>query len=207
MSERAEFLARWSAQHGGYDPARSRLTSAWLRVMYALTGPLVRLRVHPHAVTLTALPLAYGAFAAAASGLPVLAAALVAVSGVCDGLDGTLALRTGRASRAGALLDAVADRAADGAYLLALWAAGGRAAWCVGAGAALAGLEYVRARAGALGMADVGVVTVGERPTRVFVAAAFLAAGRPTAGALVTLAVSVVGLAQLAPAVTRYVRG
>jgi CDP-diacylglycerol--glycerol-3-phosphate 3-phosphatidyltransferase len=76
-------------------------------------------------------------------------------------------------------------------------------------------LEYTRARAGNAGMDEVGVVTVGERPTRVIVAAAFFlacaafprhAAGVATLGAAATLGVAVIGSAQLAVVVRRALR-
>ena len=63
--------------------------------------------------------------------------------------------------------------------------------------------EYARARAGAVGMTEVGVVTVWERPTRVIVTATFLAAaallGQPWAllGAAAWTGLGLVGLAQL----------
>ena len=73
-------------------------------------------------------------------------------------------------------------------------------------------LEYTRARAGAGGMSEVGVVTVAERPTRVVITAAFLlAAGLypadadtwATAGAWAWLTVSVIGFTQLVVVVRR----
>ena len=88
--------------------------------------------------------------------------------------------------RWGAVLDAVADRLGDLAFVGTLLLAGAHPAACA-AGAALMLLqEYLRARAAAAGMAEVGVVTVWERPTRIVVTAAFLAVGglprRPVAG-------------------------
>ena len=119
---------------------------------------------------------------------------------------------SGTTSRRGALLDSLADRAADIAFVVALWLAGAPAGVAVGAGAALAVLEYLRARGTALGMQGVGVVTVGERPVRVAIAGTFLLAagvaatvptglGSPedwaTAGAWATLVVSAAGAVQL----------
>ena len=64
--------------------------------------------------------------------------------------------------------------------------------------------EYVRARAGAAGLSEVGVVTVWERPTRVIVTAVFLlCAGLfldalwVTLGAAAWVGLGVVGLVQL----------
>jgi hypothetical protein len=80
--------------------------------------------------------------------------------------------------------------------------------------------EYVRARATASGMSDIGAVTVGERPTRVSIAISALligglagyvheswAATVLTVGAAAWLALAVVGLAQLGVAVRRQLAG
>jgi CDP-diacylglycerol--glycerol-3-phosphate 3-phosphatidyltransferase len=79
--------------------------------------------------------------------------------------------------------------------------------------------EYVRARAAAAGMTGIGVVTVGERPTRAAVAVAGLvvagAAGlirEPWAATVLTiaaaawLALASAGLVQLAATVHRTLR-
>ena len=80
-------------------------------------------------------------------------------------------------------------------------------------GGTLMGLhEYTRARAAAAGMSEIGVVTVGERPTRVIVTAVFLAcagiygAGDPmwaTLAAAGWVGLGVVGLGQLLVVVRR----
>jgi hypothetical protein len=66
-------------------------------------------------------------------------------------------------------------------------------------------LEYTRARAGNAGMGEIGVVTVGERGTRIPLVAATLgtaglypshAADVATLGAATTLALSAIGLGQ-----------
>ena len=97
---RAEYLARWSALHGGYDPSGSIFVGRWLGVVYWCARPLVAVRVPPDLVTLLGLLLAGGALGAAAAGgawvwVTVL---LVALSGLVDGLDGAVAVLTGRAT-------------------------------------------------------------------------------------------------------------
>jgi hypothetical protein len=86
---------------------------------------------------------------------------------------------------------------------------------CVAAGAAMGLAEYVRARAGVAGMAEIGVVTVFERPTRVIVTATFLlgaavysthAVGWVSAGAWAWLGLAVIGLVQLVLVVRRRLR-
>lgn len=208
---RQEYLARWSQLHGGYDPARSRLVRGWLRGAYALARPLAAVRVPADAVTLAGVGLAAGAVALAAQGgrWAVPAAVVVGLSGVLDGLDGALAVLSGRAGPWGSVLDSVADRVADALLLLALWVVGAPAWACLAAGVLAFVGEYARARAGGLGVTAIAVVTVGERPARVAVTAMFLlAAGvlpaRATAwasaGAGVLLVLAVGSLAQLLPA-------
>lgn len=172
----AGYLGRWSQLHGGYDPGSARVTGTWLRLVYRLARPLAW--ADPDLLTVT------GAWVAALVLLPVLAggrwvlagAAALAASGVLDSLDGAVAALTGRASPFGSVLDSLADRVADGVYLVALYLLGAPGRLCVAAAAAVVLLEYTRARAGAAGFAEVGVVTPGERPTRIVLTVLALAA-------------------------------
>jgi CDP-diacylglycerol--glycerol-3-phosphate 3-phosphatidyltransferase len=178
---------------------------------------LAALRVPPDALTGAGLALALAVPLVCSAGghWPVAAAGVVVLSGLVDNLDGAVAVLTGRVSRWGALLDAVADRVADAALYLALWAVGGEP-WLVGAAAVVAYVhEYARARAAALGQPDVGVITVSERPTRVIVVTMFLlgaglypvTAGRwGTAGAGVSTVLGAFALVQLTLAVRRALR-
>jgi len=210
--DREAYFAGWASLHGGYDPRSNALVRVWLTWTYALAKPLAATRVPPDLVTVLGLAVS-GAAAALASGGEdwwLLAAGLVVVAaGLVDNLDGAVAVLTDRATRWGAVLDSVVDRCSDLLFLSALWLAGAEPWVCV-AGAALMLLqEYARARAGASGMAEVGVVTVWERPTRVIVTAAFLGSaallGDPwsTLGAAAWLALGVVGLVQVLVVVRR----
>jgi phosphatidylglycerophosphate synthase len=143
---------------------------------------------------------------------PVLAMVVVIVSGLLDNLDGCVAVLQGRTSRWGYVLDSLADRACDALYLVALWLAGAPVGLCVGAGAAVVLLEYARARATGAGFDDIGLITIGERPTRIVVTCFGLAfagfvpryAGWSAgAGAAATLGVSVIGAAQYLPVARR----
>jgi CDP-diacylglycerol--glycerol-3-phosphate 3-phosphatidyltransferase len=110
------------------------------------------------------------------------------------------------------VLDAVADRVGDLVFLGALYAAGAPAWSCVAGGVLMLLQEYLRARATAAGMTEVGVVTVWERPTRVIVTAAFLASAAalgspwPALGASAWVLLGCVGLGQLALVVRRRLR-
>lgn len=200
----------WSALHGGIRP--SRPVRAWLRLVRALSsGPVAR--VPPDVLSVAGVGALAGAWAAAVAGGPwtLLTALLVVAAGVLDGLDGAVAVRTGRARPLGAVVDAVADRVGDlllGAVLVALGAPPG---WVVAALAVVFVHEYLRARAQSVGMPGVGAVTVAERPTRlvVVVLAAVGTAAAPAGPPLlgwgwgVTFAVTwtglgAVGLGQLA---------
>ncbi len=100
---------------------------------------------------------------------------LAGVSPILDGVDGQFARLTGRASRAGAFLDSVLDRYADGALVigLALYVHGVESwvpTWvCGGLGfLALAGsglISYTSARAESLGI-DFGAPTLASKGTR-----------------------------------------
>lgn len=170
--DRAAYRARWSELHGQV-PARG-LVGGWLSLTYAAARPLAARGITPNLITALAVVLAWGAVLAAWQGGPFAAAALVAVSALADGIDGAVAVAAGRETRWGFVVDSVADRVSDAAFLLTLWVVGAPAGLCVAAGGALVALEYTRARAGNAGMHEIGIVTVGERPTRVIVTAMFL---------------------------------
>jgi CDP-diacylglycerol--glycerol-3-phosphate 3-phosphatidyltransferase len=129
-------------------------------------GPVAR--VSPDMLSVAGVAAAGGAAIVAAQGgrWPLVAAVLVLLAGLLDGLDGAVALHTGRARPLGAVVDAVADRIGDLLLVVTLALLGAPLPWCIGAGALTLLHEYLRARAGAVGMPGVGAVTVAERPTR-----------------------------------------
>jgi CDP-diacylglycerol--glycerol-3-phosphate 3-phosphatidyltransferase len=209
----------WSRLHGE-DVSANRLVVGWLRFVHALARPLDR--VHPDVLSLAGVVVAGGAVAAAAAGgrwaLPALL--LVVATGVLDGLDGAVALRTGRARPLGAVVDAVADRLADLLLLLVLLVLGAEAWLCAAIGVAVLLHEYARAKAQAVGMASAGAITVAERPIRVIVVAIACAGtglapgGTPGTGwswavvsALVWAACAVVGFGQLTAGIRRELAG
>lgn len=178
VPDRAEHARRWAALHGGYDPGGTAFTGRWLALVHRLGAPLARRGVSPDALTGWGLlvSLAVPAIAAAGGRWPLLAIVPLAGAGLLDGLDGAVAVLGGRTTRFGAVLDSVADRVAEAAIVVALWPLGAPG-WLCAAGAALAWLpEYARARAGAVGLTDIAVLTVFERPTR-FVLTGFLLLG------------------------------
>ena len=212
-------MRAWSALHGGFDPdGASPVVRGWIRIAYRAGTLLGRLGVRPTAVTFTGLALCLAVPFAATGGPAGLigGALLVLAAGFADAFDGAVAVVTGRTSRAGFVIDSVADRVGELAWLAAFWVAGAPG-WLVVAGGAVSWLhEYLRARAAVAGMPDIGVVTVGERPTRVSVAISGLLVGGVAgsvhsnwAVAVVVVAavawvvLGVVGLGQLVAAVRR----
>ncbi len=215
MLTREEYLRAWSSGHG--DSPTGGVIGIWLGVVHALASPLVRKGFGPNLVTALALAAALGATVGAAvgGGWVALSVLLVVASGLLDGLDGAVAVLSGRTTRWGAVLDAVGDRLAEAAFVAALWLAGAPGWVCVVAGGVAWLHEYLRARAGQLGMAEVGVISVAEKPTRVILTAMFLLAGlaQPdhaslwaSAGAAAWATLGAVGLAQLARATHRALR-
>jgi phosphatidylglycerophosphate synthase len=214
-----EYAAAWSELHGGFDPdAASPLVRGWVRLAYRGGSLLGRLRIGPTTVTVAGLLLCVAVPVAALFGPAglLLGGLIVLLAGFADGLDGAVAVVTGRTTRIGFVYDSAADRLGEAAWLVAFWLAGVPAWLAVAAGAVSWLHEYVRARAIAAGMREIGAVTVGERPTRVSVAiSALVVAGVAglvrdgwdttvvTVGASVWLALAVVGLAQLTVAVRR----
>jgi CDP-alcohol phosphatidyltransferase len=108
---------RWAAVHGGLTP--SAPVRLWLRGVQRLAavGPIAR--IPPDLLSVAGVACAAAALAAALAAAAqggrwaLLAAALVLLVGVLDGLDGAVAVHTGRARPLGAVVDAVADRLGD----------------------------------------------------------------------------------------------
>jgi CDP-diacylglycerol--glycerol-3-phosphate 3-phosphatidyltransferase len=187
---------RWSALHHGIDPAAVPLLSPWLRLMWRLAGPLRR--VPPTVLTGVGVVLALDAVLLARS-VPLAAAAAVLAAVVCDGLDGAVAVVAGRASRAGALADAVADRVSDVAFAAVLWRCGvpgGVAIACAAVALAVDTLRRLRRVPER--------ITVAERPTWTVCTVLACSSAAVTSAqwpvlvcAAVWLAAGAVGLAQL----------
>lgn len=196
----SEPTAGWSALHHGIDPAGVPLLRGWLRAMWLLATPLARLRTPPLALTLLGALFAIDAALLAAS-LPWIAFALVLLSVLCDGLDGAVALLSGRVSVAGGYADKLADRIADAAFAAVLWRCG--APWWLALAAGALSLLHEGYRS-VRGGAALARLTVAERPTRTVCAALACASSAvsvatwpPTVCASVWTALAVIGLGQL----------
>ncbi len=158
---KSEFLTAWSKLHG--DAQVSGVVKAWLNISYLISKPLSRIGVTPNALTISGLFFGIILYLYAQT---IWAPILLVISLICDGIDGSLAILTGKSSKWGALLDSLADRVTEFFWVLALYKIG------VGMNLLIAVLliasvqEYLRARAGGLGVNEVGVVTPAERPVR-----------------------------------------
>lgn len=185
----------------------SFLRGAYGRALTPLAMLLLRLGLSPSAVTIIGT---VGVTAAALWFFPrgqlATGVAVIAVSLLADGLDGTMARRGGRVTRFGAFLDSTLDRVADGAVFagLALWAADRDTVALWLALACLVGgfvVSYARARAEAEGWdASVGLFERSDRLAVAALAALVVGLGGPTwvlAGGLGVVAVgSAVTVAQ-----------
>lgn len=166
-----QYTQQWSTLHGGYVPKRRSLVNFYLRAMYATAAPFAKARIHPDAVSLGAVLIVACAPWAVYANQMLLAAALITLTGLLDGVDGAVAVMRGKVSRWGSVLDSLSDRASEALYVWALIVAGSPAPVLV-VGLLMTVLqEYVRAKAGAAGATDIGVVSVWERPTRIALAA------------------------------------
>jgi phosphatidylglycerophosphate synthase len=205
-----EYATAWSRLHGGFDPRQaSILVRGWVLGAYKIGSWLGRKRISPLSVTIAGVVLCLAVPLAALAGPAGLAAGalLVLLAAMADGLDGAVAVVTGRVSRAGFVYDSVADRVGEVGWLAAFWVAGAPGWLVVAAGAASWLHEYVRARAAATGMAEIGAVTVGERPTRVSIAFTGLVLGALSVPVFIFAAawllMQTIGFAQLVFAVRR----
>jgi phosphatidylglycerophosphate synthase len=217
VPDRAGYFARWAPLHGGYEPAPRSLAGGWLSGAYAIARPLAARGVSPDVLTAWGVLVSAAVAAVAAPGgrWPLAAAGIVVAAGLLDNLDGAVAILSGRTSRWGFVLDSLADRLSDAAYLLPLWFLGAPGPLCVAGGALMVLQEYARARAGNAGMGEVGVVTVWERPTRVILTAGLLLGSGllpgsadliATAGAAAWTALGALGLTQLLLTIHRLLR-
>ncbi|MFM8937899.1 MAG: CDP-alcohol phosphatidyltransferase family protein [Actinomycetota bacterium] len=156
-----ELFSNWSELHGGAEV--KGIVRAWLNISFYITRPLIILRLSPNSLSLLSIFAAGGFLLTLESHWAI---ALLVLSLLLDGIDGTVAIATGKSSKFGALVDSVADRLVEGLWAIALYLLG--APWQVVITAWLAAFvqEYLRARVGGLGVNQVLFVTWCERPVR-----------------------------------------
>ena len=156
-----EFFLAWSKLHG--DAKVSGIVKGWLSISFTVSKALAKMRVTPNALTI--LGLVFGILLYMKSNA-IWAPLILVISLICDGVDGSLAIITRQSSKWGALLDSVFDRLTEVFWVFALYSLGVDSKILITVLILASTQEYLRARAGGVGLKQVGVVTVAERPVR-----------------------------------------
>jgi phosphatidylglycerophosphate synthase len=156
-----EFFLAWSKLHG--DAKVSGIVKGWLSISFTVSKALAKIRVTPNALTI--LGLVFGILLYMNSSA-IWAPLILVISLICDGVDGSLAIITRQSSKWGALLDSVVDRVTEVFWILTLYSLGVDSKILITVLILASTQEYLRARAGGVGLKQVGVVTVAERPVR-----------------------------------------
>ncbi len=156
-----EFFLAWSKLHG--DAKVSGIVKGWLSISFTFSKALAKIRVTPNALTI--LGLVFGILLYMNSNA-IWAPLILVISLICDGVDGSLAIITRQSSKWGALLDSVVDRLTEVFWVLALYSLGVDSKILITVLILASTQEYLRARAGGVGLKQVGVITVAERPVR-----------------------------------------
>jgi len=156
-----EFFSIWRRLHG--DANISGIVKGWLSISYVVVTPLSKARVTPNVLTMFGLFFGVLLYANAET---FWAPALLVLSLICDGIDGSLAIVTNKSTKWGAILDSTVDRLTEIFWVLALYKIGADLKLLIIVLLAASVQEYVRARAAGLGVSEVGIVTFAERPVR-----------------------------------------
>ena len=156
-----EFFSIWSRLHG--DANISGIVKGWLSISYVIVKPLSKARITPNILTI--LGLLFGVLLYA-NVQTLWAPALLILSLICDGIDGSLAIVTNKSSKWGAILDSTVDRLTEIFWVLALYKIGADLKLVIVVLLVASVQEYIRARAAGLGVSEVGIVTIAERPVR-----------------------------------------
>jgi phosphatidylglycerophosphate synthase len=156
-----EFFSIWRRLHG--DANISGIVKGWLSISYVIVKPLSKARVTPNILTILGLFFGVLLYANAET---FWAPALLVLSLICDGIDGSLAIVTNKSTKWGAILDSTVDRLTEIFWVLALYKIGADLKLLIIVLLAASLQEYIRARAAGLGVSEVGIVTFAERPVR-----------------------------------------
>jgi len=157
----SEFFAKWSKLHG--DATISGIVKGWLRISFILVRPIAKLKITPNMLSTFGLFFGVLLFFNAENNWAIL---LLITSLICDGVDGSLAIVTNKESKWGAAVDSIFDRLTEVFWALTFIAIGANQNVVMAAVLLAAVQEYLRARAAGLGLVEVGVVTIAERPVR-----------------------------------------
>jgi phosphatidylglycerophosphate synthase len=171
-----ERAAIWQRLHNApdVDPLANPLQRWFTALTYGIATPLARFGVLPDVLTLVGLWVAVATVVLARQGLrwPILAGVVLLASSITDGVDGAVAGMLERSTLYGYVFDSVVDRLAEVCFVTAVVCAGAPTWSAVLAMSAIALFEYTRARAAhaaqSAGVSQTIMITVAERPTRVF---------------------------------------
>ncbi len=181
---RENYFAGWSELHGGVEI--SGIVKAWLTISYRISRPLVSLKISPNALSLLGVVAAIFTYTEAKHKYVI---AILLLSLLSDGVDGTVAILSGKASKRGAMVDAICDRVGETFWALALYKLGAPA-WIVTSAWLFAFTqEYARARIAGLGDYRIDIVTIAERPVRASFLAVAIVAFDLKIAAVTTLAI------------------
>jgi len=158
---KSDFLSTWSKIHG--DAQVTGIVKGWLNISYLIAKLLAKIRISPNGLTIFGLVFGVLLYLNSQS---IWAPILLVLSLICDGLDGSLAIITEKSSKWGAILDSVIDRLTEVFWVLALYSLGINLNLLIAVLILSTVQEYLRARAGGVGVVEVGVVTYAERPVR-----------------------------------------
>ena len=159
--KRDEIFSVWRRLHG--DAEISGIIKGWLSISYLIVKPLAKVSVTPNILTILGLFFGVLLYANAET---FWAPALLVLSLICDGIDGSLAIVTNKSTKWGAILDSTVDRLTEIFWVLALYKVGADLNLLIIVLLAASVQEYMRARAAGLGVSEVGIVTFAERPVR-----------------------------------------
>jgi CDP-diacylglycerol--glycerol-3-phosphate 3-phosphatidyltransferase len=167
--KREEFFATWSTLH--LDAQIKGIVKGWLSISYVIARGLSALRITPNVLTLLGV---LSGVALLFYPVSILGLIFLVLSLICDGVDGSVAIVSGKVSKFGATLDAIADRITEALWFFALYQWGIAAEICLALFALALTQEYARARMASLGFEQIGVVTIAERPVRASAIAIFM---------------------------------
>lgn len=175
--ERVEFFKLWSEHHGGAKI--TGIVKWWLSISFKIATILTRLKVSPNILTSLGIVLAAALYLTLEFNVGLtdrseeiklgslfLALLLLILSLMADGIDGSVAIVSGKVSKFGAAWDAIADRISESLWALAFITVGADYRIIAIAWLASQIQEYIRARSAGLGEGSIGIVTICERPVR-----------------------------------------
>lgn len=187
-----KYRENWSQLHANAKP--SRIVSIWLGIAEFLAWPFVLLRISPHLVSLAGLALSILAWWLSPQWI---AAVLIVVSLIFDGLDGAVAVMRDRVTVWGGILDSTLDRIGEAFWAAALLSLGLDARIALTAWVLALIQEYARARVLSLNSGLSITASIAERPVRALFIAAAIVVEPHEIFALAWLGLQAIGLAQV----------